>query len=548
MAPFRQPLKVVRPFRMKLLPVLVALFCTTHVLAGAGRSYYLDAESGDDGRDGMTTASAWKSLTRISQTTLQGGDHILLKRGTRFRESLILKEVAGSDAAPIVVDAYGAGGLPLIDAAATGAAVQLHSCRYVQVKNLELTSDGAGHPKTQTSHHGVLLTATAETGCSHIVLQGLYIHDTFDPEAVEGRGIYSYAAKLKWLDDVTIENCRIERTCVTGIFLQAAQNVRILNNRLRDIGGPGINLVTGRQVLIRGNEVDHSGSKIDPRMHGRGSGAWTLGVADGLVERNKFMHAWGINDSCGFHFDIGNRNLIAQYNLSLDNAGGFVEILGANRNCAYRYNISINDGWRVKGRDRQGAINADKEANAKNFGYILWTSGFTVHQGRTGPFNSYIYNNTIFVKADLPATFSFGSTTDGLLIANNVFQIMGASQDVHGVQDNKQEPKGARIQNVVVENNLYNRGGIIPDQSPVRDRLPILGEAGFVHAGGLDPADYIPTAAASVKGKGVVIEKLPGDADGLKLGLQVNVDFFGNPVGATPSLGAIEPGYAAKTR
>lgn len=528
---------------MKLLTVLVTLLFSVHAFGRAGQTYHFDAENGDDGRDGLTASSAWKSLNRLDSSVLKSGDKVLLKRGTAFRGSLVLDQVTGSESAPIVVDAYGTGALPLIDAADSGAAIQLNSCSHVQVRNLELTSDGAKSAKTKTDHHGVLLTSTLDRGCSHIVLQNLHIHDTFNPDKVEGRGIYSYAAKLKWLDDLTVENCRIERTCVTGIFIQAAQNVRILNNKLKDIGGPGINIVTAKRLLIRGNEVDHSGSKIDPRMHGRGSGAWTLGVDEGLVEKNKFMHAWGINDSCGFHMDIGNKNLIAQYNLSLDNAGGFVEILGNNYNCAYRYNVSINDGWRIKGKDRNHETHADKEINAKNFGYVFWTSGYTVNHGRVGPFNSYIYNNTIFVKADMPATFSFGSTTDGLLIANNVFQVMGRSQDVHGIQDTRLEPKDARIRNVVFRHNLYNRIGVIPKESPVQDSNPIIGEAGFLNAGGVDAVDYIPTADAVVKGKGIPIEKLPGDQVGLKIGLQVKADFFGNPVGDTPSLGAIEPGY-----
>ena len=167
-----------------------------------------------------------------------------------------------------------------------------------------------------------------------------------------------------------------------------------------------------------------------------------------------------------------------------------------------------------------------------------------MHKGRVGPSNSYIYNNTIYVKDEMAATFSFGSTTDGLLIANNIFQVIGKSQDVHGIQDNKVEPKGAKIQNVVFKNNLFNRANVIPEESPIQDSNPIIAEAGFRNAGGVDAADYIPNATAIVKEKGFPVEKLPGDKDGLKIGLQVKSDFFGNPVGDTPSLGAIEPGYA----
>ena len=133
---------------MKLLPLLVTLLCTANVLARAGQTYYFDAAKGDDARDGGTAASAWKSLSRLDKTVLKSGDQVLLKRGTTFRESLILNNVIGSESASIVVDAYGTGALPLIDAADSGAAVELNSCSYVQVKNLELTSDGA---KSRTS-------------------------------------------------------------------------------------------------------------------------------------------------------------------------------------------------------------------------------------------------------------------------------------------------------------------------------------------------------------------------------------------------------------
>ena len=43
--------------------------------------------------------------------------------------------------------------------------------------------------------------------------------------------------------------------------------------------------------------------------------------------------------------------MIVENNLSRNNAGGFIEILGNNYNCSYRYNVSINDGHRVKGKN-----------------------------------------------------------------------------------------------------------------------------------------------------------------------------------------------------
>ncbi|MCF6358476.1 MAG: right-handed parallel beta-helix repeat-containing protein, partial [Draconibacterium sp.] len=330
-----------------------------------------------------------------------------------------------------------------------------------------------------------------------------------------------------------IENCTIEMTGHTGIKLSGTgygENINYLdsiiirNNSLKNIGGPG--MVPGRcsNVLVQGNVVDHSGSDADPRMHNRGSGIWPWTCNNVLIEKNKFMHARGKNDSCGAHIDFNCNNVVVQYNLSLDNAGGFVEILGNDNNCCYRYNISIDDGFRIKGENK-----------AQKNGHVLWTSGY-VGSGnkKTGPFNSYIYNNTIYVKADILSKFDFMSTTNGVLIANNIFYIVGETKDTSTEGDD------VSIENAVFKNNLYQRVDILPESLIITDSAPIIGDPQFANAGGLNPEDYIPSNASVVKDKGIAIEKIPGDEIGLKIGLNVEIDFFGNPISGLPDMGAVE--------
>jgi hypothetical protein len=282
-------------------------------------------------------------------------------------------------------------------------------------------------------------------------------------------------------------------------------------------------------MVIRGNSVDGSGCRKDPRMHGRGSCSWVIICTDVLVEHNRFANAWGINDSCGFHIDIGNRNVVVQYNLSLHNAGGFVEILGANRNCAYRYNISVDDGWRVKGED-----------GATNEGHLLWTLGFRVPpKAWEGPYHSYIYNNTVYV-GERRSCFSLGATTDGLLIANNIFHLLGPTTSITTAFQQQHEPPGGRIRNVVFRNNLYLRPGLLPADLPVTDAQPLTGDAAFARPGGTEAADYLPTNTELVRDRGIAIEKLPGDEVGLTVGLAVDKDILGRPVTGRPDLGAVE--------
>jgi hypothetical protein len=93
----------------------------------------------------------------------------------------------------------------------------------------------------------------------------------------------------------------------------------------------------------------------------------------------------------------------------------------------------------------------------------------------------------------------------------------------------------------VLSNNLYVHERV-PNNLPIRDSKPIIGDPGFVRPGGVEPGDYRPINASVMKDKGIVIRKLPGDNNGPGGGLEVKADFFGNPIRGLPDLGAVEIG------
>jgi hypothetical protein len=351
-----------------------------------------------------------------------------------------------------------------------------------------------------------------------------------------GVEFFSGGEDKSFLSDILVEGCRIERTGFTGIGIHSSNKeeeyynsrILILDNELRDIGGPGIQPGRGKDILVRGNIVDGSGSRVDGRMHGRGSGIWPWTCRDVLIERNKFMHARGKADSCGVHIDFNCSNVVVQYNLSVDNEGGFVEILGNNWNCAYRYNISINDGARIK-----------RQAGATQEGKVLWLSSFTGGGNpRSGPFNSYIYNNTIYVSRDRVVRFSVTPSASGALIANNIFYIPGGSEVVKGDQDSKLEAKGLKTRNIVVTNNICV--GELPASIFPEIRNLITEDPAFKRGGGSEARDYVCGNLAAVKDKGIRIGKLAGDEVGLVIGLRAESDYFGNRIRGLPDIGAIE--------
>lgn len=242
------------------------------------------------------------------------------------------------------------------------------------------------------------------------------------------------------------------------------------------------------------------------------------------------MNANGPGDSAGCHIDFNCNNVVVQYNFSANNAGGFCEILGNNYNCAYRYNISVNDGHRIKEKD--GAFQEGK---------IFWLSGYVGNnQKRNGPFNSYFYNNTMYVSKNIEAKIAVDKTSSGVLIANNIFHFEGASRAVLGDQYNPEQAGKSSVKNVVFQNNLYLDKSNWPADVIIQDSRIILGDAQFARVGGLKPEDYIPTNKVLIKDRGIDIITIPGDSIGLKIGLKVDADFVGNPINNLPDLGAIE--------
>jgi hypothetical protein len=541
----------IRYCRWLPLGCIVAALAVVSAAAEPPRTFHLDATRGDDTAAGTSPAAAWRTLARANREAFRAGDRLLLARGARFPGTLAVS-VAATAAAPFIVGAYGetsSSPAPVIDAAGFLAGVRVGNSRHVVVEDLAITAD-AGEPReaaARTQRHGVQIVADAAGDFGPVALRRLHVHGIFASAeradegsratTNQGLGLAIHASAGR-LVGVRVESCRIERTGRTGIDLSGGQrdgeflveDVALLDNTLTDIGGPGMNPRRCRRVVVRGNTVTRTGSSLDPRMHARGSGIWPWKCEDVLIERNRFLSARGKADSCGVHIDYGCRDVIVQYNFTADNEGGFIEILGDNERCAYRYNISVNDGFRVKGA--AGAIQEGK---------IIWTSGFTGGRSpRVGPLHSYLYNNTIFVRPGGEARLAFGATARGLLIANNIFYLHAEARRVPGDQEILAETGLTTIPDSLVSHNLFATTTAWPAELRVENHAAIVGDPDFANPGGLAAADYTPRARALVADRGLAIAPLPGDAHGPKGGLAVAHDILGHPIRGAPDLGAIE--------
>ncbi|MER8115828.1 hypothetical protein [Streptomyces sp. NPDC094031] len=139
--------------------------------SGTGTSYYVDPD-GSDTADGLTPATAWRSLSRVDAQSLLPGDTVRFKAGGRWAGQLSPKG-SGTAADPVVLTSYGSGAKPLIDGGgAVDAAIRISDEHDIVVDGFEVTNSGAGTtPRTgigvvATDRGAVTGSSYAPTGCT----------------------------------------------------------------------------------------------------------------------------------------------------------------------------------------------------------------------------------------------------------------------------------------------------------------------------------------------------------------------------------------------
>ena len=260
----------------------------------------------------------------------------------------------------------------------------------------------------------------------------LYIHDIY-PTPFNTNNIHlGYGIKFETQSDIatgslnTISNVKVINSIISntghyGLWIKSLGLVgidSIKNNQIlvencvfEHTGGSGFVPNKSKNVLVQDCIFNHTGSSIDQRMWKRGSGMWPFDCKNVVSQHNKFMNAHGPMDSYGSHIDYGNENVVFQYNYSCNNEGGFAEILGDNKNCGYRYNISVNDGYR---EDPNGTP-WDKK------GKIFWVSNYCGQNPiRCPSVGTFIYNNSVFVSDTLNPEIYFWPNVGDVHIYNNL--------------------------------------------------------------------------------------------------------------------------------
>ncbi|WP_157208961.1 right-handed parallel beta-helix repeat-containing protein [Mariniflexile maritimum] len=542
---------------MKKFTFLIILFAGIQTFA---TDYYFSFKTGKDTNNGTSIKTPFKNLSIIKNLKLKAGDCVFLKKGETFSGSIELLGVAGERDKPILISSYGNGTKkPIVDAKGRFNGILIQDCSNIKISNIEITANGGGIEGYVEGKNylrcGILITALQDGVFENMILENLYVRDIFleqegfnrgAEEVLTGNGNQNYGWGIRvinsnekaLLKDITISKCLVDNVAHSGIRFTGnhglstsheknIKNVKVYDNHVIRAGGPAMQASVVDNIHFKGNTTNFSGSADDSRKWGRGSGLWVWGCLNAVIEHNIFRNANGPGDSAGCHIDFNNKNVIVQYNLSENNAGGFIEVLGNNYNCTYRYNVSINDGSRL-----------DIKGKTLGAGVTMILTGFVgFDKNPIGPFNTYLYNNTIYVKEGINPEIGFNRLTDGVLIANNIFYIEGKLIEDHRVPFRLEN---GPIKNVVFKNNLYLNANIWPTGAMITDISPLYGNPEFKNLGGLEIEDYIPQNIELIKNKGIEITNIPGDTIGINGGLKVKTDILGNKISGLPDMGAIE--------
>ena len=463
---------------MKRFLLIIALVCSScsQVQYGdkndVGYSYYFNSVTGENSNLG-TKEKPFKSLDFLNNINLSNGDKILLANGSTFLNTIDLINEDGIEISNYEID--GNTKLPTINSKGKIASIFIENSSNIKISNVEMTANGGGaneflHKKLKIDlRAGILYLVTNNKVHDSLTVSSVIIRDIFyeDPgyernetEVRTPNGTKSYGWGIRVLnlsESGNLENISISNSQFTNISHSAIRfigkrerqfkNLEIFDNIVLRTGGPGMVFNSTRNLFATGNDINYSGSFDDSRKWGRGSGLWTWGTSYAVISGNKFQNANGPADSAGCHIDFNCNDVIVENNLSRNNAGGFIEILGNNYNCSYRNNISINDGHRVKG-----------ENGAFQEGKTFWLSGYVGRgQERNGPFNSYIYGNKVYVGKDIIPKIAVDKASKGIYVANNIFYFENDPVMVLGDQYRPDPGGGSEIENVFFENNIFRK-------------------------------------------------------------------------------------------
>ncbi|MFK7936650.1 MAG: right-handed parallel beta-helix repeat-containing protein, partial [Saprospiraceae bacterium] len=164
------------------MKIILTAFLVSMSCILSATDYYVSSSTGNDNNDGLSAATAWRSVGRVNlvMNIFQAGDQILFKRGDSFNGPLEI-DADGTAGNPIIFGAYDSGDKPEIGAGisingwstTTDPNIWRSGCRICPDEIANFYIDGVPqqigrHPNIDEPNGGYL-TVDSHTGTANLI-------------------------------------------------------------------------------------------------------------------------------------------------------------------------------------------------------------------------------------------------------------------------------------------------------------------------------------------------------------------------------------------
>lgn len=534
-----------------------------------GTTYYISSIDGNNQNSGTSENSAWETLDMLGKVVLKSGDKVLLESGSVFNGFIHMKNVSGTASAPIMIDQYGTGAKPVINAKGQGiwyqdyvqamdnsghrskgyvsSAILLYDCDFVEIRNLEITNEitdpaqewNRFDDKTDERMDRTGVAGIAKNGgtMDHIYLENLYIHDVdgnLEDKHMNNGGVQFNALKpddesatgIARFNDFKMKGCYVKDVSRAGVCLgytynhakfngsvladevvgkYGHTNILFEDNYIQNPGNDALVVMYSLRPMVQRNVSDAAGSDLDDNY----AGYWQSFSAT--------IWPWKCKDA------------IFQYNEAFDTVGtgngdGQAWDVDWSDGTIFQYNYSHNNGG--------GAfLICLNEAYRGTFRYNISQNDLKALITFQGNPNAKIYNNVFYVDGDRATRINHpdaGKSSGSGELYNNIFYNTSTA--------NPNDAWAGSGGTKVYSNNLY----FGYTSTPSGDAAAVKADPKFVDPG------KAPTDATGLVDSASAFSgyKIQNDSPAINKGKYIansgSKDFFGNAVGLVPDIGVHE--------
>lgn len=355
-----------------------------------GAKLFYVSLSGNNDNNGLTTNTAWYSVSKVNDSIFVPGDSVLFEGGSVFPGNLVLNanNITSNVTHQFTVSSYGIG-KGRIDNSDGNTAVSIINIGNVVLDNLEITGSD--------TKFGVKAFANNNQTHGSITVKRSDVFGT----AQTAIDVVSMTANSKFAN-VIIANNNIYLTGGMGVHLHGPfantrqfNNVTIEYNNIHEVNEDAIVVSNAITPKIQHNIIANTGSIGTDSF-----GILTFQSSNGNISNNFVTKTKSDTIySGGIAVHGATENFIVEYNFTSENLGPGLSVFsydgGGVANAVVRYNISAMDGSTV---DALGVPAAN------------------------GPISSIFHNNTIYYpSSEIGVVSLISPSTANTKFYNNIF-------------------------------------------------------------------------------------------------------------------------------